>query len=73
MRRALQEPAAGRQREPLEVVAEMMREGLGLRLLLAKMPPGSTLEDARRLRERIKQSGRRPSGVLDAAAGVERD
>jgi hypothetical protein len=72
MRRFPHEPAAGRRRDPLEVVEEMMREGLGLRLLLAKLPPGSSLDDARRMRERILQQGRRRSRVLDAAVGIER-
>ncbi len=41
-----------------------MRDGLGLRLLLAKLPAGASLDDARRLRKQIKQRGRRPSRVL---------
>lgn len=49
-----------------------MRDALGLRLLLAKMPAGATLDDARRLRERILQRGRRPSRVLGGAGGIER-
>ena len=47
----------------------MMRDALGLRLLLAKLPAGASLDDARRLRKRILQRGRRPSRVLDAAYG----
>lgn len=49
-----------------------MREGLGLRLLLNQLPPGSTLDDARRIRERILQRGRKPSRVLDEAIGLDR-
>lgn len=51
----------------------MLREQLGLRLLLAQMPAGSTLADARRLREKIKQTGRRPCSFLDEMLGIERD
>ena len=58
--------------EALHLVERMMREGIGLRLLLAKLPPGATLDDARRLRERLLQRGRKPSRVLDAACGIER-
>jgi hypothetical protein len=54
----------------LHQVEAMMRDALGLRLLLAKLPPGASLEDARRLRERILQRGRQPSRVL-AAHGIE--
>ncbi|MBY0276860.1 hypothetical protein K2Z84_16095 [Candidatus Binatia bacterium] len=50
----------------------MMHDALGLRLLLAKMPAGASLDDARRLRERILQRGRRPSRVLGAVDGTER-
>ena len=50
----------------------MMRDALGLRLLLAKMPAGASLDDARRMRERILQRGRRASRVLDAACGTGR-
>lgn len=63
-------PAASR-REALEAVERLMRDGLGLRLLLGKLPPGATLDEARRLRERIRQRGRRPSRVLDAAYGTD--
>jgi hypothetical protein len=50
----------------------MMRAGDGLRLLLARLPSGSTLADARRLREKILQEGRRPCGVLDRELGIVR-
>lgn len=50
-----------------------MRDGLGLRMLLAKMPHGASLDDARRLRKRILQRGRRPSRILEAAYGADRD
>jgi hypothetical protein len=56
----------------LAALAEMQRAGHGLRLLLAQLPPGATLDDARRLREHLKQRGRKPSGLLDAATGVTR-
>ncbi|MEW6273389.1 MAG: hypothetical protein AB1689_29265 [Thermodesulfobacteriota bacterium] len=58
--------------DALAILAALMREGLGLRLLLAHLPPGSTAADARLLRERILQQGRRPSRLLDRALGIER-
>jgi hypothetical protein len=58
--------------DALRQVEEMMRDGLGLRLLLAKMPAGATLDDARLLRKQILQRGRRPSRVLDATRGPDR-
>ena len=51
----------------------MLREQMGLKLLLAHMPPGSTLADARRLRRKIKQIGRQPSRLLDEMLGIKRD
>jgi len=51
----------------------MLREGLGLKLLQAQMPPGATLADARRLRAKILQIGRRPCRFLDRELGVQRD
>jgi hypothetical protein len=52
---------------------EMMWSKQGLKLLLAKMPEGSTLADAERLRERVKQMGRQPCSFLDEELGIERD
>ena len=49
-----------------------MQDGLGLRLLLGKLPDGATLDDARALRRRILQRGRRPSRVLAPEAGPRR-
>jgi hypothetical protein len=72
MRRVHREQPARPQPPPLQRVEAMMRDGLGLRLLLDALPPGATLDDARRLRERILQSGRRPSRLLDEALGIER-
>jgi hypothetical protein len=51
----------------------MMRSRHGLELLRAQMPPGATLEQARRLRGRIKQEGRQPCSFLDRELGVLRD
>ena len=50
----------------------MMESQQGLKLLQAKMPPGSTLADAKRLRERVKQQGRQPCSFLDKEFGIER-
>lgn len=49
-----------------------MRAGTGLRWLLALLPEGATLADARRLRSRIKQQRRRPVGFLDEELGIRR-
>jgi hypothetical protein len=72
MRRAAFAPPASTPEEALSQVWSMMREGLGLRLLQGKLPSGSTLEDARRMRECILQRGRQPSRLLDKALGLER-
>ncbi|MHB8416708.1 MAG: hypothetical protein ACYDCL_01440 [Myxococcales bacterium] len=68
-----------RRRSPQPSRAESLRqlEGLveaqsGLRLLLAKLPPGATLDDARRLREKILQTDRRPCSFLDGPLGIRR-
>jgi len=58
--------------DPLATVAAMLRAGDGLRLLLAQLPPGATLDDARTLRERLLQAGRQPSALLDRALGIRR-
>jgi hypothetical protein len=58
--------------ERLAEVERLMREGLGLRLLLARLPAGATLDDARRLRARLLQQDRRPSPLLDGALGIRR-
>jgi len=58
--------------DSLARLAALMADGLALRLLLARLPHGATLDDARRLRERILQRGRRPSRLLDEALGIER-
>lgn len=57
--------------ERLQELERLMRDALGLRLLLPRLPAGATLADARRLRERILQQDRRPSAVLRGAAGVD--
>lgn len=69
--RGQERPAATRH-QALEALERMMREGLGLRLLLGKLPDGATLDDARALRRRILQSGRRPSRALAPGVGAER-
>jgi len=57
----------------LAALERMMRAQDGLRLLLTQLPPGSTLADARRVRERIAQEGRRPCRMLERALGIDRD
>lgn len=44
---------------------QLMAAGDGLRLLLARLPAGATLADARRLREQIMRVGREPSRCLE--------
>ena len=51
----------------------MLRSKQGLHDLLALMPPGSTLEDARRLREKTMQKQRQPCSFLDRDLGITRD
>lgn len=52
--------------EALRACEAMLRAQEGLKLLLPQLPPGSTLEDARRFRERLLQSQRRPSGCMQS-------
>ena len=56
----------------LEQFLQMKREQLGLVGLLSRMPPGSTLDDARRQRRIDKQRTRTPSKLLDAEFGIDR-
>lgn len=49
----------------------MLRSGDGLRILLPLLPPGSTLEDARRFRELKKQSQRRFSACIRALLDIK--
>jgi len=72
MRRGRHGADTERAATPLERVEAMMHDGTGLRLLRRQLPPGATLDDARRARERILQLGRRPSRLLDEALGIER-
>lgn len=58
--------------DALSALVEMQRAAHGLRMLLAQLPPGATLDDARRLREKLRQHGRRPSALLDDALGIVR-
>ena len=55
-----------------ETFERMLRSQHGLRLLLAGMPPGSTLEDARFLNRKLKQSSRTPCSFLDQELGIRR-
>jgi hypothetical protein len=48
----------------------MLRTQRALRLILAGMPPGATLEDARVLHSRMKQVGRRRCSFLEADLGT---
>ena len=50
--------------EALRQCEALLRSGEGLRLLLPQLPPGSTLRDAARFRERLLQSQRRPSACM---------
>jgi len=72
MRRTGPPPSDLAPEQALARVARLMAESTGLRLLLARLPEGATLEDARRMHERILQRGRHRSRVLDEALGIER-
>jgi hypothetical protein len=51
----------------------MAKDGFALRALLPYLPPGATIEDARRLYKRLGQQSRQPSKLLDERYGVRRD
>ena len=55
--------------EALRACEAMFRAKEGLRLMLPVLGPGATIEDARRFRERILQSQRRPSGCMRRLLG----
>lgn len=55
-----------------ETFLRMLHSKHGLRLLLAGMPAGSTLEDADFLDRKLKQAGRTPCSFLDRRFGIER-
>jgi hypothetical protein len=59
--------------ESLRQFEEMFRSQDGLKLLLLRMPPGSTLRDAYRLRKKLHQLRRRPCSFLDEEYGIVRD
>ena len=50
----------------------MLRSLHGLQLLLAGMPKGSTMEEARLLHRKLKQAARRPCSFLDEELGIRR-
>ena len=50
----------------------LFRSKRGLELLLASLPPGSTLEDAKKFHRKVTQLSRRPCSFLDAELGIER-
>lgn len=51
---------------------QMLRSLHGLQLMLAGMPPGSTLADARLLHRKLKQAARKPCSFLDRELGIRR-
>ena len=55
-----------------ETFVRMLRSQRGLRLMLAGMKPGSTLDEARFLQRRLKQSARKPCRFLDEELGIRR-
>ena len=55
-----------------ETFERMLRSQHGLKLLLAGMPAGSTLEDAMFLHRKLKQAARRPCSFLDEELGIRR-
>jgi hypothetical protein len=65
--------AFGSAKDGVSVFLRLQREAEGLKMLLRQLPSGSTLDDARRLRERIMQMGRTPCSFLDSDLGVARD
>lgn len=72
-------PRRVNRREPIPQGAEalrrfkaLLRSDRGFRLMLTQLPPGTTIEEARRLRRKIIQSGRTPCSFLDREYGIER-
>lgn len=51
----------------------MLRAKEGLRMLLPHLPAGASMDDARRLYERLNQVDRRPCSFLDRDLGIRRD
>lgn len=70
MRRTARPPETA---EALRQFLELQQAGLGLKFLLPFLPPGASLEEARRLYRRLGQESRTPCSFLDEQLGVVRD
>jgi hypothetical protein len=53
-----------------EAFERMLRTQRAIRLVLAGMAPGATLEDARSLHRKMKQVGRKRCSFLDTDVGT---
>jgi hypothetical protein len=67
MQRKLDHPTS------MEQFWQMLLDQSGLKLLLAQMPPGSSLDDALNMHRRIRQTSRTPCKWLDEELGVKRE
>lgn len=70
MRRAFPPPSP---QEGLARFEALQRDGSGLRFLMAFLPQGASLEEARALYHRLRQESRTPSRLLDEPLGIRRD
>lgn len=52
--------------EALRQFESMQKAAMGLKLLLPYLPPGASLEEARRLHRKLAQKGRPPCSFLEA-------
>ncbi len=70
MRRAFLPPSP---QEGLARFEALQRDGSGLRFLLAFLPEGASLEEARALHQRLRQESRTPCRLLDGPLGIRRN
>lgn len=59
--------------EALLLFRAMQKDDLGLKFMLRYLPAGASMEDARRLYERLAQESRTPCRFLDVPLEIRRD
>lgn len=59
--------------EALRQYKEMQDSEMGLKFMLPYLPPGASMEEARRLYKRLGQASRTPCSFLDDPLEVRRD
>lgn len=58
--------------EALQQFYAMQQAGWGVKFMLSYLPPGASLDEARRLYQRLAQESRTPCSFLDEPLGIRR-